>query len=74
MVERALMRIFLDDEPVGVAFLVSADIALTCAHVIGDVEVVDLDFPVLGTSARARVVHRPDGVDLGVPAVGGHPA
>lgn len=64
MIERALVRVFRDAEPVGVGFLVSADIALTCAHVIGDAEVVELDFPVLGTSARARVVHRPDGVDL----------
>lgn len=58
------MRVFRDGEPVGVGFLVSMDIALTCAHVVGDVEVVDLDFPVLGTTARARVVHRRDDVDL----------
>ncbi|MFT7836881.1 serine protease [Saccharothrix sp. BKS2] len=64
MVERALVRVFRGGQPVGVGFLVSADTVLTCAHVIGDAEVVELDFPVLDATARARVVHRPDGVDL----------
>ncbi|WP_033433837.1 nSTAND1 domain-containing NTPase [Saccharothrix syringae] len=64
MIERALVRVFGDGGPVGVGFLVSADTVLTCAHVVGDAEAVELDFPVLGATARARVAHRPDGVDL----------
>lgn len=64
MVERALVRVFRDGEPVGVGFLVSADTVLTCAHVVGDAEVVELDFPVPGVAARARVTYRADGVDL----------
>lgn len=64
MVERALVRVFRDREPIGVGFLVSEDTILTCAHVIGDEDEVEVDFPVLGEAVRARVVHRPDGVDV----------
>ncbi|MER5264647.1 serine protease [Actinosynnema sp. NPDC002837] len=64
MVERALVRVFRDHEPVGVGFLVSADLVLTCAHVVGDAPAVELDFPLLGVRARAEVVHRPEDVDL----------
>ena len=64
VIEQALVRVFRDGEPVGVGFLVSTDTVLTCAHVVGDADVVELDFPVLGTIARGRVAHRPDGVDL----------
>ncbi|MBB5805911.1 WD40 repeat protein/energy-coupling factor transporter ATP-binding protein EcfA2 [Saccharothrix ecbatanensis] len=63
MVERALVRVFRDREPIGVGFLVSEDMILTCAHVIGDEDEVEVDFPVLGETVRARVVHRPEGVD-----------
>ncbi|WP_447004267.1 trypsin-like peptidase domain-containing protein [Saccharothrix isguenensis] len=63
MVERALVRVFRDREPMGVGFLVSEDTILTCAHVIGDEDEVEVDFPVLGETVRARVVHRPEGVD-----------
>lgn len=65
LAERALVRIFRDREPVGVGFLVADDLVLTCAHVIGEREDVELDFPVLGGDrVTARVVHRADDVDV----------
>lgn len=64
MAEQALIRLFADGEPVGVGFLVADDLALTCAHVVGDAERVELDFPVLGVRATAAVVHRSDEADV----------
>ena len=64
MVERALARMFRDHEPAGVGSLGSADLVLTCAHVVGDAPAVELDFPLLGATARAEVVDRPEGVDV----------
>lgn len=68
LTDRALMRVFRGQEPIGVGFLVSDDLALTCAHVVAsalnvsDPEIgatVEIDFPVLdsGTIRTARVVH-----------------
>ncbi|GAA1312700.1 trypsin-like peptidase domain-containing protein [Saccharothrix xinjiangensis] len=63
MVERALLRVLHDGEPVGMGFLVGHDLALTCAHVVTSDE-FEVDFPIAGGTARARVVHRAEGVDL----------
>ncbi|MFC6094409.1 trypsin-like peptidase domain-containing protein [Saccharothrix lopnurensis] len=63
MVERALLRVLRDGEPVGMGFLVGHDLAVTCAHVVV-AEEFEVDFPIAGGTARARVVHRPEGVDL----------
>lgn len=63
LVGRALVRVFRDGQPIGVGFLVGDGLVLTCAHLVTD-DRVELDFPVLGERSAARVVHRPDDLDV----------
>lgn len=78
LADRALIRVFRQDTPVGVGFLVGDDTMVTCAHVaataaevphpsVGDV--VHVDFPMIEPTARieAKVLHvpvQPDGADI----------
>ncbi|MFG2003932.1 trypsin-like peptidase domain-containing protein [Spirillospora sp. NPDC048911] len=74
-VERALVRIWRGDEPVGVGFLVDADRLITCAHVAayaletGRAELgarIEIDFPLLPDGGRmpATVMFVADDADV----------